>query len=583
MTRSPWETAFQARTDLTEYGDNALGLFALGLKFGIEDLETVAADAITDGNDDKKCDIVYIDESEGYVVVTQCYKSTRSRPAAPANKASDLNTAVAWLLQRPLKELPERIASPARQLREGIKNGLIQKMFIWYVHNLPESPNVAEELKTVEETAKSALANRFPSSLVTISANEIGQSNFSTWYSETLSPILVNDEFQLDLQHGYEVAGPNWSAFVTSVPASFLFRIYKKYRTKLFSANVRDYLGSRSSDSNINNGIKKTAETEPTNFWVFNNGLTILVNDYQELSSPRKRRLTISGMSIVNGAQTTGALASLGKAPAEVEVLARFVKTGDDDLIHSIIQYNNSQNKVTASDFRSTDSVQKRLKDQMLRIPNSEYQGGRRGGSGDSIARRPNLLPSYTVGQSLAAMHGDPVTAYNQKTEIWINDRLYSKFFNEDTTAQHIVFAFSLLRAVEHRKLILMGKAKASSGTLTTAEERQLSFFRKRGSIYLLVSAISACLETFLGRKVPNLYRLSFGEKTAPREAQRIWTDIVEVTAPLCSQLDEALNDGLKGAERIVIAIGKFQGLIEATADANSGKFKLFKQRVVSR
>lgn len=52
MTKA-WETAYQARTDLTAYGDNALGLFALGLRFNIEDLATVAADAITDGSDDK--------------------------------------------------------------------------------------------------------------------------------------------------------------------------------------------------------------------------------------------------------------------------------------------------------------------------------------------------------------------------------------------------------------------------------------------------------------------------------------------------------------------------------------------------
>ena len=235
----PWETAFKARTDLAEYGDNALGLFALGLKFGIEDLETVAADAITDGNDDKKCDIVHIDESEGYAVVTQCYKATRSRPSAPANKASDLNTAIGWLLQRPLRELPERITSPARQLREGIKSGHIKKIHIWYVHNLPESTNVSEELKTVEETATSALNHKFSGSSVAISAHEIGQESFESWYSETLSPILVNDRFEMEVQHGYEVAGPNWSAYVTSVPASFLFKTYKRYKTKLFSANVR--------------------------------------------------------------------------------------------------------------------------------------------------------------------------------------------------------------------------------------------------------------------------------------------------------------------------------------------------------
>jgi hypothetical protein len=582
MTK-PWETAFETRTDLAAYGDNALGLFALGLRFNIEDLDTVAADAITDGSDDKKCDIVYIDESEGYAVITQCYKAAKQKASAPANKASDLNTAIGWLLQRPLKDLPDRIASAARQLRTGIDDGSVKKILIWYVHNLPESSNVADELKTVEETAKSALLQRFKDKPISLSAAEIGRTTFEIWYSETLSPILVNDDFQFETKHGYEVSGPNWSAYVTSVSAQFLYRTYKKHRTQLFSANVRDYLGSRSSDSNINNGIKKTAETEPANFWVFNNGLTVLVNDYESKTVGKKTYLRISGMSIVNGAQTTGAISSLPKAPSGVQVTARFVKTSDADLVHNIIQYNNSQNKVTASDFRSTDSVQKRLKEQMSRIPSAEYEGGRRGGSRDSIARRPNLLPSYTVGQSLAALHGDPVTAYNQKTDIWINDRLYSRYFHDDTNAYHLVFAFGLLRAVEAKKLILMTKAKNSASALTSAEERQLTFFRKRGSIYLLVSAISSCLETFLGRKVPNLFRLSFGDRVSPKESQKLWNEIVEVTAPLCAQLDEALNDGLKSATSVTAAISKFQGLVEVTADSNASKFKSFKARLVSR
>ena len=55
-----WETTFKARDDLNEFGDNALGLFELGLKFGIEDLVSFEADSITDGSGDKKCDIVMV-------------------------------------------------------------------------------------------------------------------------------------------------------------------------------------------------------------------------------------------------------------------------------------------------------------------------------------------------------------------------------------------------------------------------------------------------------------------------------------------------------------------------------------------
>jgi len=198
----------------------------------------------------------------------------------------------------------------------------------------------------------------------------------------------------------------------------------------LFSANIRDYLGSRLSDSNINNGIKATAENEPHNFWVFNNGVTALVNRLTARKTKTGFKLKASGLSIVNGAQTTGAIGSLESSPPKkLTVPVRFIWTKDEELVENIIKYNNSQNKISASDFRSNDAVQKRLKEEFTAMPDAEYEGGRRGGASDTIKRRPNSLPSYTVGQALAAFHGDPATAYNRKSEIWVDDQTYSRYF----------------------------------------------------------------------------------------------------------------------------------------------------------
>jgi AIPR protein len=476
----PWLAAFQARTDLLKYGDNALGLFALGVRFNLDDLDTIAADAITDGADDKKCDLIFLDTDNGYAVVAQCYQASKPKAEAPANKASDLNTAVNWLLQRDLTDLPERIRSSAEDLRKAINDGTITKFHLWYVHNLPESKNVFSELKTVEATASAALSLHYKERSVSVSALEVGSDTLTEWYNDTQSPILVTDKFTIDLKDGFEESGPNWRAFVTAIPLQFLRREYKKHNVKLFSANVRDYLGSISSDSNINNGIKKTAEGEPENFWAYNNGLTILVNSYIR---PRRRasgrlRFTFNGMSIVNGAQTTGAIASLEKAPPKsANVAVRFIQTEIEEIVYDIIRYNNSQNKVTASDFRSTDSIQRRIKEDMAKIPSAEYEGGRRGGPTDAIRRRPHLLASYTVGQALAALHGDATVAYNQRADIWSSDTLYSKYFNDHTTAAHIVFAYSLLRAVEDHKISLVKKSKSTPVELTTSEEEQLKFF----------------------------------------------------------------------------------------------------------
>lgn len=213
-------------------------------------------------------------------------------------------------------------------------------------------------------------------------------------------------------------------------------------------------------------------------------------------------------------------------------VPARFVQAPDPELVRNVIQFNNSQNKITASDFRSTDRIQKKLKDQIAKIPAAEYEGGRRGGHLDVISRNKNLLPSYTVGQALASFHGDPVVAYNQKTNIWVSDKLYARYFPEDITGAHVVFAYSLLRSVEEAKKDLVAKFKTKHNSLTSQEETLLEYFRHRGSTYLLVAAIAGSLETVLGHKIPNRFKTSFDDNTSPVKGSSYWSQIVKVTSP---------------------------------------------------
>lgn len=351
---STWKSAFTARTDLNRYGDNAIGLFALALRFGLEDLETVAAESLTDGSDDKKVDLVYIDRDESVAVIAQCYTSTKARDSAPANKASDLNTAVAWLLQRSIDDLPERLRSTAAELRECLIDGSVADLHVWYVHNLPESSNVHNEILTVESSLALALKSAFPGKEIGTQVLEVGNAKLDEWYADTQSPILVTDHFTIPIPDGFQMRAANWDAYVTAIPAKFLYTQYRKHKARLFSANVRDYLGSRKTDANINYGIKRTAADTPGDFWVYNNGLTLLVNDYTPEVRGARKYLKIHGLSIVNGAQTTGALGSLDRSPHQTALVpVRVVKTTDSETIFNIIQYNNSQNKIAAADFRS--------------------------------------------------------------------------------------------------------------------------------------------------------------------------------------------------------------------------------------
>ena len=109
-------------------------------------------------------------------------------------------------------------------------------------------------MKSVEQTSSALLKGHFPSSDISISALEIGINSIEEYYVSKTTPILVSDTFEVEVTGGYEVSASKWQAFVTTVDAKWLYDIYKQHSTQLFSANIRDYLGSRRTDKNINNG-----------------------------------------------------------------------------------------------------------------------------------------------------------------------------------------------------------------------------------------------------------------------------------------------------------------------------------------
>lgn len=356
----------------------------------------------------------------------------------------------------------------------------------------------------------------------------------------------------------------DWRCFVAPIQLQLLKALYNRYKTNLFSANVRDFLGVKSGDSNINHQMQKSVRERPTNFFIYNNGLTILTHNIEtEVLSEDLVRVRAHGISIVNGAQTTGTIGTYSEEPPpEAYVLARFISTKNEDLIGDVVRYNNSQNAVTASDFRSTDPTQRRLVEEMKSIPDTEYDGGRRGGVSAAIRRRPKLLPSYSVGQAISALHGDPTVAYNEKSAIWSRDALYSRYFNEHLSARHIVFCYGLLKAVENEKNYLRAKESIDSTQLTKADKDKLEFYRKRGAVFLLCGAIGECLETITNKVVPNRFALKFSHTTSPDQAAQVWAPTVEALSGLHIHLEKAFSDGLKNQERVRETVKAFSQLV---------------------
>ncbi|GAA0035686.1 AIPR family protein [Brevibacterium metallidurans] len=577
--KETWKSAYKHFSESHELGSDGIGLFAVDQKFGIDDVRSAAAESITGGGDDKKLDIIYVDLSRSLLVVAQCFESPVKKSSAPANKASDLNTAVAWLLSADLESVPDGIRSRVQEVRDALDAGSIRDFHLWYVHNAPESKNAASEVSNAEKTASRLLSKR---GTVQVLGAQVGAETLERWYLGSRRAIKVNDQFELRVSDAIEASTDRWSAVTTLVSGTWLYNLFAEHKEDLFSANVRDYLGSRRSDANINNGIKETAKSEPSDFAVYNNGVTALVLDYK--LGPRSktgRRLNITGISVVNGAQTTGSVGSLeAKPPVELLVPIRFVKSSDEQLIDQIVRFNNLQNKVQAADFRSGDEIQNRLRSEFAAMPGVTYEGGRRGGSSDAIKRSRTSLASYTVGQVLTAFHGDPVAAYDKKAEIWVDDTMYSRVFSERTTASHILFTYSLYDAITTRVIDLRSKSRNPNESLTDAEEDELDFLSLKGANYLLVEVVARSLESILGKTIPNRFGLRFKSDPGLAKAAGYWNIVIDTILPLKDQLRGAFNKGRVTREGKEDAFIAFEGLFRALLNFQPDAFVDFAKRV---
>ncbi|ALV01396.1 AIPR family protein [Bacillus velezensis] len=582
--------AFESREDLVQYGSEALTLFGLQLKYSIEDIHSVAVESITDGPNDKKCDVIYLDREEGIIVLAQSFFTQKVATTAKGNKASDLNTAISWLLLAKDKNLPDIIKPRAMEVRDAIREGVIEKFEVWYIHNCPESEPISEELKQVELSTRLAMDEILKQldvkHEVKVEAIEIGLNKLERLYKSSKNTILVTDEFDIRTSGGYYESTGEWEVFSCNVSAAWIYDMYKEHADDLYSANVRQYLGSRKTVSNINYNIKNTVKDTPENFLVYNNGITALVNsmDIGNRTTRDKKviqSINIKGISIVNGAQTTGAIGNSGVKPSDsAKVPVRFIACNSPAVVENIIKYNNSQNTIYASDFRSSDSIQTRLRDEFKNYEDVTYLGGRRGGYSDAIPRYRNLLAADRVGQVLMAFHGEPANATHKKKDIWERNELYSKVFNDSISASHIMFVFSLYKALMSYKTNLL--EKYNSKNLIGKEETILKHLSHSGSIYMIISLISASLEIMIGEKIVNRFDLKFkGEEKSLQKYEEYWTNVLKACIHFTTTATkEVLEGNLKKVNVVRERTEDFLNYIAATREVNEKIYNEFTEKV---
>lgn len=195
-------------------------------------------------------------------------------------------------------------------------------------------------------------------------------------------PKVAKESFGSDSFNNFNIyeESENEPAIVLNLCGYDLAKLAIKYtntslgRNILFGQNLRESLGSK---SDTYKGMANTIKTEPEKFWFYNNGITILAEDYdtetQESNNRKVEKIILKNFSIINGAQTTSALGQFLKNAnmdnneedianlKKVYVLVRILKVNNEEFRSRIAIYNNTQNPITTRDMASNRAEQLRL------------------------------------------------------------------------------------------------------------------------------------------------------------------------------------------------------------------------------
>lgn len=204
----------------------------------------------------------------------------------------------------------------------------------------------------------------------------------------------------------------------------------------VLSDNVRGFI----LKSEYNKNIYTTLEKEPSKFFMYNNGITIIASDVKVVPFPNGSRsqVIITDLQVLNGGQTlrtihnynernkSAGLENLQKA----EILVRVFKVTDKLLMNRIAEYTNSQNAILNRDLKSISSDQIKLERYLENFGIQYIRKNGDVGLSCSNKKYAYIISMEKLGQIFYAVKGSPENATNKKRAIFDGD--YNRLFRSE-------------------------------------------------------------------------------------------------------------------------------------------------------
>ncbi len=418
--------------------------------FDIDEDEALEA-AAADGGNDQGIDAVFAGEATQEIVVIQAYCPENFDKKTPKAKWDAAISSAAFV------KSPDNLAKAGRP---DLAESVIQIKEAYPEYNVAvglislgiDSSEISASMKAHQDTKSGDKTSFFFSP----------QGEVIAKYKALVSSEEgIAEEVLTFAGPHIEDRGAYGKAWIGSVSATELQRLHSAHGDKLFAGNIRLFLGARKGG--INEQIINTAKESPGTFWALNNGITIVADTAETLTSTvNSSQLKLRRFSIVNGCQTTSSLVRAA-ASAETKVLTRVI-AAKAALRNEIVRYNNSQNAIKIWTVRAADTLQQQLRTEFRNVSISyapKQEGSRK-------KKNKSTIELDRVTQYLASAENVfLIQAIDNKSELF--DQPYQKLFHRGIQARQVYLAWLVGSfADEERQTLLDGmKGDQNSGLLS--------------------------------------------------------------------------------------------------------------------
>lgn len=181
--------------------------------------------------------------------------------------------------------------------------------------------------------------------------------------SESRRPTVESGKIRIDEKDNYLLYGDG--AAIVNVSAYSIKQLYAQHNTNLLARNLRYHVAGR----DIDNAIKETISNDPDSFWLKNNGITIICDNF----TIDGKEVKLKNFSIVNGGQTTFMLhKSIGinrendlYLPCKIIKIIGNTEDEKNSFTLSIAKATNSQKAIKAVDLKANSPEQVRFAREM--------------------------------------------------------------------------------------------------------------------------------------------------------------------------------------------------------------------------